>query len=72
MSRTVNPEARVRRLQSALRETIDFAQEYLDSALDGATNCDGVIEEFSKPWCDEMAGKLSRWRKVLSDASALN
>jgi hypothetical protein len=70
MSRTVNPEARVRRLQSALRETIDVTQEYLDDALDAARNCDGEVDEITKPWCDEMAGKLSRWRKALSDTSA--
>jgi hypothetical protein len=57
-------------LQSALREAIAVTQEYLDSARCGATNVDGEVEEFTKPWCDEMAGKLSRWRKALNDAPA--
>jgi hypothetical protein len=70
MSRTVNPEARVRRLQSALRQAIAVTQEYVDSERLGATNGDGEVDEISKPYCDKMARKLSRWRKALSDASA--
>ena len=70
MRKTVNPEAPVRRLQSALREAIAVTQEYLDSARRVATNDDGDVEAITKPWCDEMAGKLSRWRKALSDTSA--
>ena len=68
MNRTINPDARVRRLQSALREAIAVTQEYVDSERRGATNRDGEVDEISKPWCDEMAGQLSRWRKALNDA----